>query len=147
MQRIWFRKSESAWYLTVQENGKQKQLRLLRDGNTKEDRRKAEEMAIQELANRNIEPQVPKIQSWFPSITLQMPTMCPTAPSPSAPLTRAADEVHPGITRLEMPTLGTSAPMSSAPSSREPDLTRTLPYSAGGRRWRSVPVNAPSYSF
>jgi hypothetical protein len=65
MQRIWFRISESAWYLTVQENGKQKQLRLLRGVNPKEDRRKATEMAIQELANRNIEPQVSKIQSWI----------------------------------------------------------------------------------
>ena len=49
MQRIWYRKNESAWYLTVRQQGKQKQIRLLQAPNDKEGRKQAEQKAIQEL--------------------------------------------------------------------------------------------------
>jgi len=65
MQKIWFRKAQSAWYLTIKENGQQKQIRLLMAPNAREGRQKAEEIAIQELATRKIEPHIPAVQSWI----------------------------------------------------------------------------------
>jgi integrase len=64
MQKIWYRKGESAWFLTIKENGKQKQLRLLRGPNDRDTRKKAEGLAIQELANRKSDP-TPATPSWI----------------------------------------------------------------------------------
>jgi hypothetical protein len=52
MRKIWYRIGEAAWYLTVRENGRQKQIRLLMAPNDKEGKRKAEQKAIEELASR-----------------------------------------------------------------------------------------------
>ena len=38
MQKIWFRRGEAAWFLTVRENGQQKQLRLLSGPNDRDTR-------------------------------------------------------------------------------------------------------------
>ena len=64
MQRIWYRKAESSWFLTVRENGRQKQLRLLRGPNDKETRRKAEEAAVRELATRPADS-TPATAAWI----------------------------------------------------------------------------------
>ncbi|MBI2804395.1 MAG: hypothetical protein HYX68_05350 [Planctomycetes bacterium] len=65
MQRIWFRTAESAWFLTIREDGKQKQLRLLRGENTREDRLRAEELAIQELSSRKLDTDIATAHSWI----------------------------------------------------------------------------------
>jgi hypothetical protein len=64
-RRFDFAKGESAWYLTVKKKGTQKQIRLLMTPNTREGRQEAEEIAIQELATRKIEPQIPSVHSWI----------------------------------------------------------------------------------
>ncbi len=51
-QKIWYRKGEGAWFLTIRENGRQKQIRLLNAPNTKDTREQAEQLAIHELASR-----------------------------------------------------------------------------------------------
>ncbi len=65
MQRIWFRTAESAWFLTIREDGKQKQLRLLKGENTREDRHRAEEIAIQELSARKLDTEIATAHSWI----------------------------------------------------------------------------------
>jgi integrase len=65
MQKIWFRKGEAAWYLTVRENGKQKQIRLIAAPNNKDGRKLAERQAIAELSTRKIDDDLPAAPSWM----------------------------------------------------------------------------------
>jgi hypothetical protein len=64
MQKIWYRKGEGAWFLTVRENGRQKQIRLLNGPNTKDTRERAEQLAVQEHASRLQQPSTPAA-SWI----------------------------------------------------------------------------------
>lgn len=50
MQRVWYRKHDGCWYATINDRGRQKQVKLHKGSNTRETRAKAEEVLIQELA-------------------------------------------------------------------------------------------------
>lgn len=57
MQKVWYRKSKKAWFATILESGKQKQLQLLNAPNTRDGKKLAESQLVQELAARNYSPE------------------------------------------------------------------------------------------
>lgn len=57
MQKVWFRTSKNAWFATIVEHGRQKQIRLLNAPNTRDGKKLAEAQLVQELAARNITPE------------------------------------------------------------------------------------------
>jgi len=64
MKKVWHRGSENGWYLTIRENGHRRQLLLVKGPNTREFRKKAEELAIAELATRKVDD-CPSNPSWL----------------------------------------------------------------------------------
>jgi hypothetical protein len=56
MQRVWFRAHDSNWYVTIREQGKQRQIKLLKAPNTKDGKRLAEQKLIEELTARSFQP-------------------------------------------------------------------------------------------
>lgn len=52
MQKVWFRKFDGWWYLTLKEGGTRLQIKLVKGPDDKETKIKAEKQAIQELAAR-----------------------------------------------------------------------------------------------
>ncbi len=57
MQKVWYRTSKNAWFTTLLESGKQKQLRLINAPNDRDGKKLAEAQLIVELAARNIQPE------------------------------------------------------------------------------------------
>lgn len=53
MQKVWYRTSKQAWFATILEGGRQKQIRLLKATNDKHGRRMAEDLLLKELAARD----------------------------------------------------------------------------------------------
>lgn len=53
MQKVWFRKSKNAWFATIVEQGRQKQIRLVNAPNDKHGRKLAEDQLLKELAARD----------------------------------------------------------------------------------------------
>jgi hypothetical protein len=52
MQRVWHRDFDGWWYATVRENGKRRQIKLLKAPDTKDNRERAEDQLVRELASR-----------------------------------------------------------------------------------------------
>jgi integrase len=69
MQKVWYRTSKNAWFATVLDGGKQKQIRLLQAPNDRHGRKLAEEQLIKELAARGYSPareaEAPPSPSWL----------------------------------------------------------------------------------
>lgn len=57
MQKVWYRTSKNAWFTTLLEAGRQKQLRLVNAPNDKHGKKLAEAQLVQELAARNVTPE------------------------------------------------------------------------------------------
>lgn len=53
MQKVWFRKSKNAWFATILEGGRQKQIRLVNAPDDKHGKRLAEDQLLKELAARD----------------------------------------------------------------------------------------------
>lgn len=53
MQKVWFRKSKSAWFATILDDGRQKQIRLVTAPDDKHGKRLAEDQLLKELAARD----------------------------------------------------------------------------------------------
>ena len=53
MQKVWFRKSKHAWFATLLEGGRQKQIRLVNAPNDKHGKKLAEDQLLKELAARD----------------------------------------------------------------------------------------------
>jgi integrase len=53
MQKVWYRTSKNAWFATILEGGRQKQIRLVNAPNDKNGRRLAEDQLVKELAARD----------------------------------------------------------------------------------------------
>src|SRR3954447_16375876 len=68
MQKVWFRKSKNAWFATILEGGRQKQIRLVNAPNDKHGRRLAEDQLLKELAARDYsaekEAEADAVPSW-----------------------------------------------------------------------------------
>lgn len=56
MQKVWFRKSKNAWFATILEGGRQKQIRLVTAPNDRDGRKLAEDQLLKELAARDYTP-------------------------------------------------------------------------------------------
>lgn len=68
MQKVWFRKSKRAWYATILEGGRQKQIPLIKAPNDPHGRKLAEDQLVRELAARNYsiekESQTDPVPTW-----------------------------------------------------------------------------------
>lgn len=67
MQKVWYRKSKNAWFTTILEGGRQKQLRLVNAPNDKYGKKLAEDQLLQELSARNysaIKESVEPVPTW-----------------------------------------------------------------------------------
>lgn len=53
MQKVWYRTSKNAWFATILEGGRQKQIRLVNAPNDKHGRKLAEDQLLKELAARD----------------------------------------------------------------------------------------------
>jgi hypothetical protein len=53
MQTVWYRTSKNAWFATILEGGRQKQIRLVNAPNDRHSRKLAEDQLLKELAARD----------------------------------------------------------------------------------------------
>ena len=71
MQNVWYRKSKCAWFATILQGGKQKQIRLVNAANNTRGKKLAEDQLLKELAARNYsierESAVDPVPSWAPA--------------------------------------------------------------------------------
>jgi hypothetical protein len=56
MQKVWYRRFDGWWYLTISEGGSRRQVKLDKGSNDKETKAAAEHQAVQELAARQHAP-------------------------------------------------------------------------------------------
>ena len=52
MQRVWYRNSDGCWYATFSEDGRQKQIKLLKGPKDKEHKKLAKQKLVEELKVR-----------------------------------------------------------------------------------------------
>src|SRR5262245_51896032 len=65
MQKVWFRKFDGWWYLTLSEAGSRQQIKLVKGLDDKETKDRAERQAVQELAARqHVEDSGEKAPAW-----------------------------------------------------------------------------------
>jgi hypothetical protein len=68
MQTVWFRKSKNAWFATLLDGGRQKQVRLVTAPNDRHGRKLAEDQLVKELAARDYsaarEAEAEPVPSW-----------------------------------------------------------------------------------
>jgi integrase len=64
MQKVWYRSSNSWWYATVLEAGRQKQLKLCRGPNTRDGKQQAERLLVEELVGRDVTEDA-KVPRWL----------------------------------------------------------------------------------
>ena len=65
MKKVWFRESEGNWYVTVRENGRRRQLLLVKAPNTRDGKKLAESQLVDELAARKHQEGGPPTHSWM----------------------------------------------------------------------------------
>jgi integrase len=65
MKKVWYRAAESNWYVTLKENGRRRQILLVKAPGTREGRKLAEAKLIEELAARKHQEDLPSVPSWM----------------------------------------------------------------------------------
>jgi integrase len=69
MHKVWYRTSKNAWYATILEGGRQKQVRLLQAPNDFHGRKLAENQLVKELSARDYAPaklaEKPSLRTWL----------------------------------------------------------------------------------
>lgn len=65
MKNVWFRESEGNWYVTLRENGRRRQVLLVKAPNTRDGKKLAESQLLEELAARKYQDDGPPTHSWM----------------------------------------------------------------------------------
>jgi integrase len=63
MKNVWYRASEGNWYVTFRENGRRRQVLLVKAPNTREGKKLAEEQLVEELSTRKYQEAGPATHS------------------------------------------------------------------------------------
>jgi integrase len=65
MKNVWYRVSEGNWYATLRENGRRRQVLLVKAPNTREGKKLAEDQLLEELSARKYQDDGPATHSWM----------------------------------------------------------------------------------
>src|SRR5207248_3085763 len=65
MKNVWFRESEGNWYVTLRENGRRRQVLLVKAPNTRDGKKLAENRLLEELSARKYQEDGSATHSWI----------------------------------------------------------------------------------
>lgn len=65
MKNVWYRESEGGWYTTLRENGRRRQVLLIKDTYTRDGKKLAEDRLLEELSSRKYQEDGPATHSWI----------------------------------------------------------------------------------
>lgn len=65
MKKVWYRKGEGNWYATFRENGRRRQVLLVKAPNGREGKKLAEQQLMEELSAKKHQEDIPNIPTWM----------------------------------------------------------------------------------